>query len=220
MHSTKSEILALLKRTDGATVDDLATSLNLAPMTVRQHLTALERDALVRSSEVRRATGRPHYVYSLTDDGHRRTLDGHDRMLALLVEQAGVFEPLPADLSPLARRGRLFEAAARALAARHQPDVAALSGDERLDRAAAILQTYGGFAEWHRNGEGYEFRDFGCVYRATVGIAGPCPWHETFLSALLDVPIRVADEAADCAICCRYTIPAVVASAAAALRHS
>ena len=219
MHSTKSEILALLKRTDGATVDELASTLNLAPMTVRQHLTALERDALVRSAEVRRATGRPHYVYSLTRDGHRRTLDGHDRMLALLVEQAGLFDPLSAPgLSPVDRRARLFEAAARSLAGQHHDELTGISGDERLNRAAAILQSHGGFAEWHRNGNGYEFRDFGCVYRATVGAGGRCAWHETFLSALLDVPIRTADDVADCAVCCRYTIP-VAASTAVTMRQ-
>jgi len=36
MHSTKTEILTLLKRSDGATVDDLSTSIGLASMTVRR----------------------------------------------------------------------------------------------------------------------------------------------------------------------------------------
>ena len=62
MHSTKTEILAHLKRNDGSTVDGIASSLNLAPMTVRQHLMALERDGAVRSEEVRRATGRPAHA--------------------------------------------------------------------------------------------------------------------------------------------------------------
>ena len=44
MHSTKNEILALLKRSDGASVEELSTALGFASMTVRQHLTALERD--------------------------------------------------------------------------------------------------------------------------------------------------------------------------------
>jgi len=59
MHSTKTEILAHLKRNDGSTVDGIASSLNLAPMTVRQHLMALERDGMVRAEEVRRFVGRP-----------------------------------------------------------------------------------------------------------------------------------------------------------------
>ena len=89
MHSTKTDILALLKRNDGATVDEISSALGLAPMTVRQHLTALERDALVSGQEVRRPTGRPHFRFRLTEDGHRRVSDGYDRLLALLVTAAG-----------------------------------------------------------------------------------------------------------------------------------
>ena len=76
MHNTKTEILALLKRSDGATVDDIATSLSLASMTVRQHLTALQRDALIQAQEVRRATGRPHYLYSPERRGPPRYCPG------------------------------------------------------------------------------------------------------------------------------------------------
>ena len=200
MHSTKTEILSLLKRSDGSTVDELASTLSLAPMTVRQHLIALERDALVRAEEVRRAMGRPHHLYRLTDDGHRRTLDGHDRMLALLVEHAGLLEPADvAGRSPAERRAALFRRAALSLAERHRAESRALAGTERIERAVQILRSHGGFAEWHDVGDAWEVRDFACVYRAAVepaGSAGPCDWHETFLSGFLDVPIRVADSPA------------------------
>jgi predicted ArsR family transcriptional regulator len=208
MHSTKTEILALLKRNDGSTVDDLASALNLAPMTVRQHLIALERDALVGAEEVRRPTGRPHHLYRLTADGHRRTIDGHDRMLALLVEQAGLLEPGDvAGLAPAERRARLFHKAAVTLAERHRTDVLALAGTEKIERVVVILRSHGGFAEWHAEGGTWEVRDFACVYRAVAGGSGPCDWHETFLSSVLDVPIRTAESPAACADCCRYLIP-------------
>lgn len=208
MHSTKTEILALLKRNDGSTVDELASSLGLAPMTVRQHLTALERDLLVRAEEVRRQTGRPHHLYRLTVDGHRSCSDGHDRMLALLVEQVGSLEPADvADIAPGARRARLFHNAAISLAERHGPDVRALTGVDRIAKAVAILRAHGGFAEWHDLGEAWEVRDFACVYRAVVGGGGACDWHETFLSSLLNVPIEIAESPTACADCCRYLIP-------------
>jgi predicted ArsR family transcriptional regulator len=212
MHSTKTEILALLKRSDGSTVDDLASALGLAPMTVRQHLTALERDELVRAEEVRRPTGRPHYRYSLTADGHRRVSDGYDRMLALLVEHVGGLEA--GDLwetAPDERRARLFHRAAEALAQTHRAELRNLTAAERADRIASILRSHGGFAEWHElDGGAFELRDFSCVFRATVGSCVPCEWHETFLAAILGTPVRPADEPADCAECCRYIIPARV----------
>ncbi|MDE3096674.1 MAG: winged helix-turn-helix transcriptional regulator [Chloroflexota bacterium] len=206
MHSTKTEILALLKRSDGATVDEIASALGLAPMTVRQHLTALERDGLIHAQEVRRATGRPHFRYSLTDGGHRLVAQGYDRLVALLVEAAGA----PAALdgaTPGERRGRLFREAALALAEKHRGEVLMLSGSQRVARVVEVLQAHGGFAEWHDLAGAWEVRDFSCVYRTSVDDCGPCQWHEPFLAALLGGPIEAAPPSGDCAACCRYLIP-------------
>src|SRR5688572_12562584 len=69
MQTTKQQLLILLKRTGSVTVDEAAGALAVASMTARQHLTRLERDGLVRAEKVRRATGRPHFLYSLTSKG-------------------------------------------------------------------------------------------------------------------------------------------------------
>ena len=206
MHSTKNDILGLLKRNDGATVDELASSLNLAPMTVRQHLTALGRDALVRATEVRRPTGRPHYLYELTIDGHRQVLDGHDRMLILLVEQAGLVEPDSAADSPQERRRMLFTRAAETLAERHGAEMRALAGAVQAAQVVALLRAHGGFADWHPARDGYEIRDFGCVYRASVEGDGACSWHETLLARLTSARVYAAESPAECADCCRYVV--------------
>ena len=212
MHSTKSEILSFLKRADGLTVDELAAHLRLAPMTVRQHLTVLERDELVAAEEVRRPTGRPHYVYRLTDDGHRRLAGGFDRLLALLVEQAGEFGPDDLAATPYERRARLFRRAAQSLAARHRAEVAALSGAAQIERIAAILRSHGGFPEIQDLGGEYELRDFSCVFRSSVGDEAGCAWHEPFLAAILETNVRAPREPAHCAACCRYVV--VLADAA------
>jgi predicted ArsR family transcriptional regulator len=206
MHSTKTEILTLLKRSDGATVDDLSTSIGVASMTVRQHLVALERDALVQAEEVRRATGRPHFRYRLTDDGHRSLSDGYDRLVALLLEEAGCLDPGELAGSAEDRRNALVRRAARALAQKHRAGVAALAGAARMERIVSILRTYGGFAEFHQHEDGFELRDFNCIIRENVG-AGPCEWHHTFLAEVLDAQVRLAQRPEDgCAICCRYVI--------------
>jgi predicted ArsR family transcriptional regulator len=209
MHSTKLEILSRLKRSDGSTVDELSTALGLAAMTVRQHLLALERDGAVRSGEVRRPSGRPYLRFRLTGDGHRTLSDGYDRLLALIVEQAGALEAADLDgLLPAERQALLFRRAATALAERHRNEIAALAGEERLDRITTVLRQYGGFADWHANGEGYELRDFSCAYHATVGRASRCEWHGPFLAGVLGRDVAPAPPPADaCADCCRYLIP-------------
>jgi predicted ArsR family transcriptional regulator len=204
MHSTKTEILALLKRNDGATVDELSSSLGLASMTVRQHLTALERDDLLRGQEVRRPMGRPHYRYQLTEEGHRRVSEGYDRLVSLLVDTAGYLN----GGSPESERRRLFRDAAQRLAQRYRPELSGLSGAELVERVVAILQSHGGFAEYHRRDEVYELRDFNCVFRSDVTGDGPCDWHEPLLAALLEAPVLAASAPGDgCAACCSYTVP-------------
>ncbi|TMG05113.1 MAG: DeoR family transcriptional regulator, partial [Chloroflexi bacterium] len=47
MQSTKDNILAYLKRSGGAGVEAVASEFGLARMTVRQHLSGLERDGVV-----------------------------------------------------------------------------------------------------------------------------------------------------------------------------
>ena len=69
MQSTKGEILTQLKQNGTGTVDGLASALGLARMTIRQHLSALERDGLVSSKLERQRTGRPHLLFSLSDLG-------------------------------------------------------------------------------------------------------------------------------------------------------
>lgn len=207
MRSTKSEILALLKRSDGATVDELASRLGLAPMTVRQHLTVLERDELVDAQEVRRPTGRPHYLYRLTENGHRKLAGGFDRLLMLLVEQAGEIGPEDLAGTPDERRARLFRRAAESLAARHRAEVAALAGTAQMERVAAILRSHGGFPEIEDLGGAYELRDFSCVFRSSVGDEAGCAWHEAFLTAILDTAVQASREPAHCAACCRYIVP-------------
>ncbi len=207
MHTTKTDILVLLKRNDGAAVDDLVSALGLASMTIRQHLMALERDALIHAEGVRRATGRPHYHYRLTEEGHRHVAGGYDRMLTLLVEQAGALDVNDVtDATPEQRRTRLFERAAAALGERHRAEVGALDGGERAARLATILRAYGGFAEAHTHALGYEVRDFNCVYRADVRKFGPCGWHEIFLETVLGTAIIATAEPDGCTACCRYII--------------
>lgn len=65
MQKTRRQILDLLKLRNRATLDDLAREIGLSPVTIRSHLSVLERDDLICSEEVRGRVGRPHFVYCL-----------------------------------------------------------------------------------------------------------------------------------------------------------
>src|SRR3990172_7872226 len=90
MQTTKQQILTLLKRAGGATIEEAAGSLPVASMTARQHLVGLERDGLVQAEKVRRNTGRPHYLFSLTPKGEEMFPRRYELFAQLLLDEAGL----------------------------------------------------------------------------------------------------------------------------------
>jgi predicted ArsR family transcriptional regulator len=68
METTRQTILNIIRRRN-ATIDDLTKELSLAPATVRRHLDILARDGHVNVTQERRKTGRPHFVYSISEKG-------------------------------------------------------------------------------------------------------------------------------------------------------
>lgn len=86
MSVSRDSILTIIRRNDGANVDDLANEVDLAPATVRRHLDILERDGLVDHVEVRKPTGRPQHVFHLTEKGHDSVPKDYSRLLNELVQ--------------------------------------------------------------------------------------------------------------------------------------
>jgi predicted ArsR family transcriptional regulator len=69
VETTRERVLAILRRSDGATIDQLAAEIGLAGATVRRHLDVLVRDGHVAIQLEKGRTGRPRYVFSLTEAG-------------------------------------------------------------------------------------------------------------------------------------------------------
>ncbi len=67
--TTKDKILDLLKKEVSLTVNDLTDHLNITHMAVRKHLNTLEKDQLIRTTEIKQPMGRPLQTYSLTEKG-------------------------------------------------------------------------------------------------------------------------------------------------------
>lgn len=62
---SRYKILTLLKRKKCA-IDELSASLDISSTAVRQHLTILEGDSLIKGESIKGGMGRPKYMYSLT----------------------------------------------------------------------------------------------------------------------------------------------------------
>jgi predicted ArsR family transcriptional regulator len=204
VQTSKTRILAVLKRCGQSSVDDLASALSLAPMTVRQHLTALERDELVTVAERRNGAGRPRHLYSLTERGDAAFPRRYDRFAALLLA-----EVQDLDLGLLAapgcpdRMGLVLDKLAQREAAPHVERLSGLALPERARAVAAILHETGGFAEAVDVPDGVELRDYNCVYRGLrPAESGPCAWHVRLVPLLMQVPVEEVPAADGAGRCC------------------
>jgi predicted ArsR family transcriptional regulator len=209
MQTTKQQLLILLKRAGSITVEQAAGALAVASMTARQHLVGLERDGLVASRKARRATGRPHYLYSLTPKGEEMFPRRYDLLAQVLLDEIGDLQAADVDgLSPEEKRSLLIRRTADRLADRYRFQVEGRQLEERVSSVTDILHLIGGFAEWYRTEGGFEIRDYNCVFAKLNGGAetSGCEWHVRLLTQLLKWPVRHEVFVSGNVECCRYVI--------------
>lgn len=208
IQTTKSQILALLKRSGGSTVDELASALELARMTIRQHLATLERDNLITAHEVRRPTGRPHFVYSLTDKGEETFPKRYDRLADMIIDEVALLDSSEIEgLSSTEKKALLFRKLARRIAGQYAQQLEGESLEERVSAVVDILQAESGFAEWHKLPGGFEIVGYNCPYRRVAESQDEvCVWHLELLSQLLGGRVRAAEFQSRGADCCRFIV--------------
>lgn len=214
MTSTKAEILALLKRNGGHSVSELAAALELASVTVRQHLTHLEREGLVAADQQARPSGRSRYVFRLTAEAHAAAFPRRsDRLVELLVREIGLLEGRELEgLTPRQRTNLVLQRLAQRLADEYAPLLRAWPLRERVVFVTEVMHADGGFAEWEETEQGYEIRDFNCLFHRLLqgeGEGEVCEWHRSFLCRMLGTEVRLGPCPDGASQCCRYVIDAV-----------
>ena len=188
MHSTRERILAHLKRQPGQGVDALAGVLGLAPMTIRQHLDKMMADSLIEAQIERRPVGRPARAYFLTPQGEERFPRAYDRLAELLLDELSAADGgVQADgVGVAVRREELLQRIARRAAAPHLEELEELDGSQRWQAVSEILHQESGFTELDDCGDGYELREYNCVYqRVAESHNDVCAFHTRYVGELV-----------------------------------
>jgi predicted ArsR family transcriptional regulator len=143
LHAVRKHILELLKERNGATVAELAESLNMAPVSVRHHLDILQGDNLISVERLERKgnVGRPQQVYALTPFANEHFPDNFAALAAGLVRQ--LKRVLPPEEVEAA-----FKALAQDFAGKMQPTLTDLPIEERLEKVTGFLNERGYLARW------------------------------------------------------------------------
>jgi predicted ArsR family transcriptional regulator len=203
---TRARIVELLQGAEGLTVEALTGVLDLAPATVRRHLDVLQRDGYVERRSMRRGTGRPHYVFSVTQAGRDLT-PGH---------YAGVMELLISELLALTEadtRGKdggaiamlAFERMSASLLKACERRVTASSLPERLQQAVDALSDGGLMLDTAPKRDGYLITVRDCPCRCAGSAQETvCQRAEEMLGRLLQSPLR--KEASPGSELCSYVV--------------
>ncbi len=147
-HPTRAHLLRLVRQRGGATLDDLQRETGLSRSALRQHLTFLERDGLIRERLARGRVGRPPIVYEPAPAPQRNPAQSYAGVLRAILRVVG-------DQGEAQVR-RVVEAAADEIARRH-PDIAALPDlRARITAALAALMEDPRVAEVRSVGPDYE----------------------------------------------------------------
>ena len=204
MDGTRASIVELLQHNNGLTVEALTDSFGLAAATVRRHLDVLQRDGHVEREAVRRSTGRPHYVFNLTQAG-RELVPSHYAGVAELV-MAQLLELTPADTQ--GRDGAAvallaFERMSGVLLQACEGRVNATGLEDRLSQAVEALASGGLMLETSPQRDGFQVTVRDCPCRcAGSAQEAVCRRSEAMLGQLLGTRMQ-RDETAEA---CSYLV--------------
>lgn len=158
----KDEILRIIKKQGGATIDDISKSLSLAPTSIRQHLAALERDQLVKSVTVRHGAGRPKILYSLTALAHNLFPKRYDFLLSMILDELERIDgPEKVDL--------IFDNIADRIYSLYSNVLESKSTEEKVETMTSLVRAWGSMAEYEKiDTQSYVIREYNCDFYNSV----------------------------------------------------
>jgi DeoR family suf operon transcriptional repressor len=185
-----------------ATVDELAGTLDLTPVTVRHHLDILRAEGLVEASAIRRrrGPGRPQYVYTLTADASSHFPMDYDGLTNELLDE------ISSTLGPQAVKTLLDGIAERRL--EEAPEFGSdLTIEERLERLVEFMVERGHLASLEKNNGGWLLLASNCPYQ-NVATSHPelCSMDLFLIKQLSGLRVVCRQRIADGAHSCIYEI--------------
>ena len=177
---SRFSILLTLKK-GNYTVEELSSMLWMSQTGVRQHLAILEGEALVKKVSIKGPTGRPKYVYSLTEEAEVFFPKAYHNLLLWLFEELKSRDfPLEEIIISIARRN----------AARYKERFKNKTLKEKINILLDMLNSNGEFAEIV--GEN-KIKKYNCLFSYLVPQFNNaiCKYDETFYAELLGRNIKI-----------------------------
>src|SRR5581483_2287435 len=199
--STRRQILQLLRTHGAHTAQQLADQLRITPMGVRRHLMLLERDGLVHVQAQRQPTGRPTYLYALTEAGLETFPKSYDLLATQLLD---VVRATQGD----AQVTRIFAGRMDELYKQFAPRMNGKNLSERVQELARIQEEAGYMARWEKVKGGYLLKEQNCaIYRVACRFQDACQFEIELFRRLLNADLKRVEHQVMGDLACTYFIP-------------
>jgi predicted ArsR family transcriptional regulator len=182
---TRGAIVELLKKNNGMTAGELAKQLDLHSMTVRQHLSILEREGYIQYYREKISRGRPVYIYKLTREAKESLFPNNYPRFAL-----GTLDALVV-IDGAEKVNQLLEYQMEAKIAMCLNDIEGKSLSEKIKVLAAFLDEEGYQVEIAETPNAYILKEHNCAIES-IAKKYPqlCQLELSLLQRLLDVPVE------------------------------
>lgn len=190
---TRRMITDLLRRSS-LTANEIAAKCGLTHNAVRGHLTALQRDGLIREGGLRRTGTRPAVVYELVPRADSILSRAYIPFVAQLLRVLG-------ERMSKEELDELMQTVGRRLGA----EWPRLRGDfrARVEATSTLLDELGSLTEVEQWDGGYILRGYGCLLGEAVhGRPEVCRTMESLIAHLVEAPVRECCEHGESPRCC------------------
>jgi DeoR family suf operon transcriptional repressor len=195
--SSRGRIVAILQR-GPLTADEMASQLGLTAAAVRAHITAMQRDGIVRRAGQRSGTTRPSQLFELTAEVEQLLSGAYLPLLIELVQRS-------AARLETKQFNDLMRSTGRALAAtlpRASVSDAPLAA--RVTAASALLNDqFGSTMKIEKTNNHYTLQGYGCPLAALTGNhPAVCLAIESLIEELLDADVTECCDRTERPHCC------------------
>lgn len=201
-NSTRKNIILLLKKNGGMSIDDLSKVIDITPMGIRQHLLALEKKSVVTYTARRRGIGRPGFIYMLTDTANDLFPKLYDNFAVGLLRDIKKHEGNEKiDKIFSWRRERLFKMKKEALSGKE-------GIDDVLHAFKDILQADGHLVELSKNSNHYYLKQYHCpINKVSSEFKEACKHELLLYRDLIGKNVTREQTMSEGAPACLYVIP-------------
>ncbi len=201
-NSTRKNIILLLKKNGGMSIEDLSKVIDITPMGIRQHLLALEKKGIVNYVTKRKGIGRPGFIYLLTEAANNLFPETYDSFAVGLLRDIRKHEGSEKiDKIFSWRRDRLFKMNKEALSGKEDLD-------DKLHTFKNILETNGHIIDISRNNGHYQLKQYHCpIHKISSEFKDACKHELQLYRDLISKNIVREHALSEGAPSCLYLIP-------------